>query len=148
TRGASGDKGTARPSSAPLPSPGTGSQPAPSRRASRDMNSDEVDTADRRPRPPRPASIPPADHGPPPAPVVAPAAVNVEPMIAEADVVEAEPPKTDPEPLAHKAAVEAAPDSAPPSIPSAAAAPLDTGTRGGIPVLPGHVIANRYEVLG
>jgi eukaryotic-like serine/threonine-protein kinase len=150
SRRASGDKGAARSGSEPRPPTGTGSQPAPSRRPSSDLNSEDADTADRRPKPPSPPSRPP------PPPLVAAADVAGEPdapaevvaEIAEADVVEAEPPKTDPEPLAHKAVeAAAAADSAPPSIPSAAAAPLDT-TRGGAPVLPGHVIAHRYEVLG
>ena len=40
-------------------------------------------------------------------------------------------------------------DSAPPSIPSAAEVKsVSTPTASGTPVLPGHVIANRYEVLG
>src|SRR3954471_6951082 len=40
-------------------------------------------------------------------------------------------------------------DSAPPSIPSAASVTAEEAPRpqGSIPVLPGHVIANRYEVL-
>jgi serine/threonine protein kinase len=106
-----------------------------------------VDTADRKPRPPRIASAPP-----PPPPVAETGVVSPhseEAEIAEADISDAEePPKTDPEPVARAIADVAVPDSAPPSIPSAAAAPAGTDGRGGAPVLPGHVIANRYEVLG
>ena len=89
----------------------------------------------------------------PPRPTAKAAPVAAETVIAEDDISDAddaEPKKTDPEPAAAKAvaALLSVPDSAPPSIPSAAAAPLDTSGRGGVPVLPGHVIANRYEVLG
>src|SRR6187551_2120411 len=58
--------------------------------------------------------------------------------------------KTDPQAVADEeilAPHEA--DSAPPSIPSAAAVFSEDSTRAATstPVLPGHVIANRYEVL-
>ena len=63
---------------------------------------------------------------------------------------EPEPPKTDPEP-GEKDVLERpeASDSAPPSIPSAAAAAAPTPEKAlsGSPVLPGHFIADRYEVL-
>jgi eukaryotic-like serine/threonine-protein kinase len=147
-RRASGDKGAARTGSEPRPDPGTGSQPAPSRRPSSELNSDDVDTADRKAKPALPAGHSPSAVSVDVAGAVEAPEGEVEAEIAEADVVEAEPPKTDPEPLAHKAVEAAAADSAPPSIPSAAAAPLDTSSRGGAPVLPGHVIAHRYEVLG
>src|SRR5882724_12592250 len=63
--------------------------------------------------------------------------------------------KTDPqavadeEILADGAREPIEPDSAPPSIPSAAAVFSEDSTRAATstPVLPGHVIANRYEVL-
>src|SRR4051794_13761048 len=42
--------------------------------------------------------------------------------------------------------IEPDPDSAPPSIPSAATASA-TGTVPAQPILPGHVIARRYEVI-
>jgi serine/threonine protein kinase/tetratricopeptide (TPR) repeat protein len=68
--------------------------------------------------------------------------------IAEADIAEADPPKTDPEPAAAVPALLGEPsDSAPPSIPSAAAA-ASPSPRGSAAVLAGHIIANRYEVLG
>jgi serine/threonine protein kinase/tetratricopeptide (TPR) repeat protein len=63
---------------------------------------------------------------------------------------EAEPPKTDPEPDAKEELERPEPsDSAPPSIPSAAAAAAPTPEKvlSGSPVLPGHFIADRYEVL-
>src|SRR5215468_4566913 len=60
-------------------------------------------------------------------------------------------PKTDPELVREHELMPAAPedtDSAPPSIPSAASvAPEGAKLPGAIPVLPGHVIANRYEVV-
>ncbi|HEX6275989.1 MAG TPA: serine/threonine-protein kinase, partial [Polyangiaceae bacterium] len=68
---------------------------------------------------------------------------------ADADL-EAEPPKTDPEPVAKAELERPEPsDSAPPSIPSAAAAapPPAEKVLSGSPVLPGHFIADRYEVL-
>ena len=152
TRRASGDKGVARPSSDPRPAPGTASAPSPSHRAvSSDANSDEADTADRKAKPRLDTEPPPAPNGPLPGLGAIPAVAlpSAELEIAEADIAEAapdgDPPKTDPEPGARE---PRAPDSAPPSIPSAAAAPTGVGTRGGVPVLPGHVIANRYEVLG
>jgi eukaryotic-like serine/threonine-protein kinase len=123
---------------------------------SSELNSDEADTAARKAKPPPSPSV-----APPAAPPAAAAAVPfdapallpaVDGEIAEEDISDAdepEPPKTDPEPAVARAVERvAAPDSAPPSIPSAAAAAADAGTRGGVPVLPGHVIANRYEVLG
>src|SRR3954462_15165580 len=69
-----------------------------------------------------------------------------------ADPVPPAAPTTDPDlvrdhEIIPAAAVEA--DSAPPSIPSAAHVAEDPPKpQGSIPVLPGHVIANRYEVLG
>src|SRR3954464_15122050 len=61
-------------------------------------------------------------------------------------------PKTDPDLVRDHEILAAAPpepDSAPPSIPSAAGVTAeDAKPQGSIPVLPGHVIANRYEVLG
>ena len=61
-------------------------------------------------------------------------------------------PKTDPQIVADEEILADAPrdpDSAPPSIPSAAAVFSEDSTRAATstPVLPGHVIANRYEVL-
>ena len=160
TRRATGDKGVARPSSEPRPPPGTGSASAPSRRShSSELNSDEVDTAGRKQRLPHVASAsPPAAETGVLSAQAAPVAqvpevrASDEAEISEADISDAddaeEPPKTDPEPVARALADVAVPDSAPPSIPSAAAAPAGTDGRGGVPVLPGHVIANRYEVLG
>src|SRR5687768_1236308 len=60
--------------------------------------------------------------------------------------------KTDPQAVADDEILPDAPrdpDSAPPSIPSAAAVFSEDSTRAATstPVLPGHVIANRYEVL-
>src|SRR5687767_12864683 len=60
--------------------------------------------------------------------------------------------KTDPQAVADDEILADAPrdpDSAPPSIPSAAAVFSEDSTRAATstPVLPGHVIANRYEVL-
>ena|SRR5690349_13676340 len=60
--------------------------------------------------------------------------------------------KTDPQAVADEEILADAPrdpDSAPPSIPSAAAVFSEDSTRAATstPVLPGHVIANRYEVL-
>ena len=72
-----------------------------------------------------------------------------------ADPVPPAAPKTDPDlvrdheiiPAAPLEAIE--PDSAPPSIPSAAGVTEEAPKpQGSIPVLPGHVIANRYEVIG
>jgi len=69
--------------------------------------------------------------------------------IAEAEGERVEPLKTDPEPARPPPAELGEPsDSAPPSIPSAAAASVHPSPRGGISVVPGHVIANRYDVLG
>ncbi|HEV8549543.1 MAG TPA: protein kinase, partial [Polyangiaceae bacterium] len=155
TRRISGDKGASPPS--PAPRPGGMSSAPPSRRSpSSALPSDDADTADRKPKP-DPASaevrVVGAATG-----VVTHAVTAHHPgdAISEDDISDAdaepdgEPPKTDPEPVAAKAvaALVDVPDSAPPSIPSAAAAPLDTTGRGNMPVLPGHVIANRYEVLG
>src|SRR5450432_3517125 len=61
--------------------------------------------------------------------------------------------KTDPDLVREHEIIPAAPvelDSAPPSIPSAAGvAEADAPKpQGSMPVLPGHIIANRYEVLG
>jgi serine/threonine protein kinase/tetratricopeptide (TPR) repeat protein len=74
----------------------------------------------------------------------------VEADVAAASAVDNEPPKTDREARpAPVLALENPPESAPPSIPSAAAASAATPLpRGGTAVLPGHVIALRYEVLG
>jgi len=62
-------------------------------------------------------------------------------------------PKTDPDLVREHEIIPALPvepDSAPPSIPSAASVTAEDAPKpqGSIPVLPGHVIANRYEVLG
>ncbi|HEY0467358.1 MAG TPA: hypothetical protein VGC79_24330, partial [Polyangiaceae bacterium] len=62
-------------------------------------------------------------------------------------------PKTDPDLVRDHEIIPAVPvelDSAPPSIPSAAHVTAEEPPKpqGSIPVLPGHVIANRYEVLG
>src|SRR6478752_8728831 len=70
-----------------------------------------------------------------------------------ADPVPPAAPKTDPDLVRDHEIIPAAPavevDSAPPSIPSAAHVAEDPPKpQGSIPVLPGHVIANRYEVLG
>jgi eukaryotic-like serine/threonine-protein kinase len=63
-----------------------------------------------------------------------------------------EPPKTDPVPVGEGdlevVAKSSNPDSVPPSIPSAAAVQDGARPIGSVPVLPGHVIADRYEVLG
>ena len=60
--------------------------------------------------------------------------------------------KTDPDLVRDHEIIPAAPvefDSAPPSIPSAASVTAEDAPKpqGAIPVLPGHVIANRYEVM-
>ena len=156
TRRISGDPGASEPSPAPRQATGVASAAAASRRSpSSALPSDDADTADRKPKPdPASAEIRlPAPVSVPPRPAAKPAIAATEAVIADADISDAddgEPKKTDPEPAAAKAvaALLSVPDSAPPSIPSAAAAPLDTSGRGGVPVLPGHVIANRYEVLG
>jgi serine/threonine protein kinase/tetratricopeptide (TPR) repeat protein len=152
TRRISGDSGAAQPSpeARNAQAPGAASAPAPSRRStSSAIPSDDADTADRKPKP-SPGSL--ETRLEPLAAKAAPLPEVSDAEIAEDDISEAEPesPKTDPEPAAAKAvaALVDVPDSAPPSIPSAAAAPLDTSGRGGAPVLPGHIIANRYEVLG
>ena len=154
TRRISGDPGAAQPSpeARNAQAPGAASAPAPSRRStSSAIPSDDADTADHKPKP-SPAAA--ETRLEPVAAKAAPLPEVSDAEIAEDDISEAaaEPdsPKTDPEPVAAKAvaALLDVPDSAPPSIPSAAAAPLDTSGRGGAPVLPGHIIANRYEVLG
>jgi serine/threonine-protein kinase len=69
--------------------------------------------------------------------------------VARAEAERVEPLKTDPEPRGPPLAELGEPsDSAPPSIPSAAAASVQSSPRGSTAVLPGHVIANRYDVLG
>src|SRR3954471_791915 len=70
-----------------------------------------------------------------------------------ADPVPPAAPKTDPDLVRDHEIMPAAPvelDSAPPSIPSAAHVATEDAPKpqGSVPVLPGHVIANRYEVLG
>ena len=70
-----------------------------------------------------------------------------------ADPVPPAAPKTDPDLVRDHEILPAAPvevESAPPSIPSAASVTAEDAPKpqGSIPVLPGHVIANRYEVLG
>jgi len=69
-----------------------------------------------------------------------------------ADPVPPAAPKTDPDLVRDHEILPAAPaepESAPPSIPSAAGVTEEAPKpQGSIPVLPGHVIANRYEVLG
>jgi serine/threonine protein kinase/tetratricopeptide (TPR) repeat protein len=67
----------------------------------------------------------------------------------EGERARVEPQKTEPEPLRPRPPELGEPsDSAPPSIPSAAAASVHSSPRGSTAVLPGHIIANRYEVLG
>jgi tetratricopeptide (TPR) repeat protein/energy-coupling factor transporter ATP-binding protein EcfA2 len=90
---------------------------------------------------------------------------SIHPETTEASVVPVvdgpllEPVKTDPEPVregelrrapsgAARARDEEDPDSVPPSIPSAADVQEAARPLGTVPVQPGHVIADRYEVLG
>jgi serine/threonine protein kinase/tetratricopeptide (TPR) repeat protein len=79
------------------------------------------------------------------------AAHNLNPTTTEAESEKA-PVRTDPQAVADDellAEGARAPESAPPSIPSAAAVFSQDSTRAATttPVLPGHVIANRYEVV-
>jgi serine/threonine protein kinase/tetratricopeptide (TPR) repeat protein len=80
------------------------------------------------------------------APVARPAP-SAQPVEVSASSIDAESRATDAEASAGVLPLAELSDSAPPSIPSAAAASMDDVSRGGIPVLPGHVIAGRYDVL-